>query len=506
MYVKMLGVMAVSLLAGQLMPEPATPAEAEPQAPRGPATYFVAPDGADANPGTEAEPWATLKKAAAAVRPGDTVRIRAGVYAEPSVWFKRAGTQANPIIFKAYGDGAVRITPSTLLPRGNWKRVKGAVYVMTLPPKAKKPHVFQDELPLARPGKLFVVKTVDDMVPNSSFTEGKTLYVRLADGSDPNQSDMRWASGHVLILDGCHHTVFDGLTVEYGFNGFKQNNDTHHITIRNCTIRSIASQGIQPIGDDCTIEDCLFRMVGSTRWDHALYGKGKRMVVRNNVFEKISGCAVHQYGRLDDPDSGGSFYGNVFREPRAATDRNQTRERHGTDVLLWSRDENWVYNNVFYGGNKRPGISLKRSNNRIFNNTFVGSRVGITFFPNSTGNTVRNNILVDAGESFVKWPAAAKPQTLDYNLYFRSHGTPQWQVAGTKCSSLSAYQQAGGAEQNSRWADPRLAGAADARLQPDSPAIDAGVAVAQIAADKDGVARPQGKAPDLGAYEFRAAP
>ena len=50
------------------------------------ATYYAAPKGDDAHPGTEAQPWATLRKAAASVRPGDTVRIRAGDYFEPSGW------------------------------------------------------------------------------------------------------------------------------------------------------------------------------------------------------------------------------------------------------------------------------------------------------------------------------------------------------------------------------------------------------------------------------------
>jgi len=95
----------------------------------------------------------------------------------------------------------------------------------------------------------------NDLIPNSFFVANKTLYVWLADGSDPKDSVMRVAPGHVVSLYDCHHTIFDGLTVEYGFNGFKdQGKTTHHITIRNCTIRSISSQGIQPVAKDCVIE------------------------------------------------------------------------------------------------------------------------------------------------------------------------------------------------------------------------------------------------------------
>jgi len=43
-------------------------------------TYWVAVDGDDANPGTEAKPWGTLQKAAATLRPGDCVLVKEGTY------------------------------------------------------------------------------------------------------------------------------------------------------------------------------------------------------------------------------------------------------------------------------------------------------------------------------------------------------------------------------------------------------------------------------------------
>ena len=44
------------------------------------ATYYVAPDGKDTNPGTKARPFQTLQKAQSFVLPGDTVFIRGGIY------------------------------------------------------------------------------------------------------------------------------------------------------------------------------------------------------------------------------------------------------------------------------------------------------------------------------------------------------------------------------------------------------------------------------------------
>ncbi len=66
------------------------------------ATYYVAPPpaGDDANPGTEALPWATLQHAADTVQPGDTVLVRTGAYA--GAHFTTSGTATEPIVFRAY--------------------------------------------------------------------------------------------------------------------------------------------------------------------------------------------------------------------------------------------------------------------------------------------------------------------------------------------------------------------------------------------------------------------
>ncbi|MBN1675035.1 MAG: right-handed parallel beta-helix repeat-containing protein [Kiritimatiellae bacterium] len=466
------------------------------------ATYVVAPGGHDGNPGTEAQPWATLKRAAQDRQPGDIVRIRAGVYAERPTWKVTAkGTRENPITYKAYGDGEVRITPSSVLPAAGWSRVRDGIYRIDL--KKAPLSVFCNGLPLVNPSRTHPIKSVDKMYAHSFFTSGKTLYVWLADGSDPNGADMRTAPDHVVNLRGCDYTVFDGLTLEYGKNGFKGQAETRHITIRHCTLRSLASQGIQPTPADCLVEHCLFQKIGSTKYQHGIYGSGPGLTVRHSVFEDIAGCGIHQYGKPDDDVPGGRFYGNIFRSPRAATDPK--RERYMADLLLWARAGNIVYNNVFYGEGKRPGISLKKADNRIFNNTFVDSATGVSFGPKSTGNVIQNNIFVDSGQFFLDGPAGATPQTLDHNIYFRRAGTPQWRLAGAKYADFGAYRKANGGEQNSLYADPRLVGAADAHLQPGSPARDAAVVLAEINADKDGVARPQGKAPDVGAYEFKAA-
>ncbi len=67
------------------------------------ATYYVdgnAPNASDDNPGTEAEPWQTITKAAASLVPGDTVLVKPSVYRE-GVVLRVSGEEGKPITFRA---------------------------------------------------------------------------------------------------------------------------------------------------------------------------------------------------------------------------------------------------------------------------------------------------------------------------------------------------------------------------------------------------------------------
>lgn len=101
------------------------------------ATYFVAPDGSDSNPGTSNAPFATPQKAVTAtLAPGDTIYIRGGNYAlnsKVSPGSSKVGAAGNPIKLWAYpGEQPVfdfsGLTPTTdkaLDMRRNYWHVRG---------------------------------------------------------------------------------------------------------------------------------------------------------------------------------------------------------------------------------------------------------------------------------------------------------------------------------------------------------------------------------------------
>ncbi len=72
-------------------------------------TFYVAPDGSDANPGTWEQPWATLNHAAETLRAGEMVLVRGGVYdLTRQVRLKNSGRADAWIIYAGYpGEKAI---------------------------------------------------------------------------------------------------------------------------------------------------------------------------------------------------------------------------------------------------------------------------------------------------------------------------------------------------------------------------------------------------------------
>jgi len=80
--------------------------------------YYVSPDGSDANPGTESQPFRYIQRAADRTAPGDTVYVMGGTYtkyqhAGATISIHRSGDPDAYIVFKAYpGDTPKIISPT----------------------------------------------------------------------------------------------------------------------------------------------------------------------------------------------------------------------------------------------------------------------------------------------------------------------------------------------------------------------------------------------------------
>ena len=90
------------------------------------ATYYVSVSGNDSNPGSQTLPFRTIQKASDVAVAGDTVIVRAGIYA--GARFSRSGTAAAPIRFVGEA-GAVVQTKGSLNTNNDNLWVRNASYI-----------------------------------------------------------------------------------------------------------------------------------------------------------------------------------------------------------------------------------------------------------------------------------------------------------------------------------------------------------------------------------------
>ncbi|MDQ2687750.1 MAG: DUF1565 domain-containing protein, partial [Armatimonadota bacterium] len=262
------------------------------------ATYVVSPTGSDANPGSSVKPFQTIDKAAQTAQAGDTVIVKAGTYRE-AVHLRHSGTAEAPITFVAQPLGSVTISGTDPLMGWTKVSVNAPIY------KASWDHVFaidyhdgkpveshpEDEplwgraeqvvadgkqllptlgleglskawLEYARHAKTGST-TVPSPLPGLGGTFGgwfavdtaqKTMYVWLADGSDPTTHKIEAATrGQTFGVnqweskDGVQYVHVRGFRFQYGAS-FPQRpvvslHGQHNI-MENCLIEDMSGTGV----------------------------------------------------------------------------------------------------------------------------------------------------------------------------------------------------------------------------------------------------------------------
>ncbi|MBN1676270.1 MAG: right-handed parallel beta-helix repeat-containing protein [Kiritimatiellae bacterium] len=260
-----------------------------------------------------------------------------------------------------------------------------------------------------------------------------------------------------LVLDGAKKIRDEVLSIMLTRSGKRP----HHLRLENLVIKNGRQRGVQFQGDHCELVNTTIHHNGRNKHDHGIaMSTACSNLVENCEIFKNAGCGMHVYSRT------GSGIGNVFRG-------NYVHDNKETGILLATGAENAAYNNVIVDEKNAVGLQGERTQ---FNNNTVcgGSRaLGVSATLNAE---IKNNILIGSVrvESGKDAKAANVNLVLDNNL--------------TRGDPLFVNREA-----------------ADYHLTAGSPAVDAGVAVARVTVDKDGIARPQGAAPDIGAYEFKAA-
>lgn len=284
-----------------------------------------------------------------------------------------------------------------------------------------------------------------------------------------------------------------------------------HLVVRRCTFRNHLGSALRLVpADQALVEESLFEANGSSTLDHGIYVEtGDGIVVRRSLFRDNTGWGIQVYsdsGTLVRSLSGRRGGEGIRISANRVTANGTGGIVVGGEVLDVVVENNLVWNN------EGEGIAVDYSDHapvgtRVRNNTVYGNR-GVQIHVGFAQSTTVSNNIVDPGSGagdVISLTGDGSVSTFVSNLYA---ATGDRFLIDLEPVSFATWVQLSG-EVGGHVASPGLADpdSGDFQLLDGSEAIDVGSAQAGAFASEDivGVVRPQGAAPDPGAFEYLAA-
>jgi parallel beta-helix repeat protein len=408
--------------------------------------YWVAPPpaGGNGNPGTLAQPWATLQHAADSVGPGDSVTVLAGDYAAFEV--TTSGNSGAPILFRAAPGPPVRIV-SDVPGRGAGINIEGASWIV-----------------------------IEGFTVENRATVGirAVLCDRVTIRGNVARDNGRWG-----ILTGCcddlliEGNIASGSCIEHGIY---VSNSGDRPVIRGNVVESNDKNGIHMNGDQEV--DCE----GATAQDGVI---SEALVEGNLLFD-------NGHGTCTGPSGGSAI--NCDGVQNSIIRNNLIWNTHASGISLYQID----------GGAPATGNRVIGNTIHVASN----GRWAVNIQDGSTGNTVVGNTLYSdhANRGALAACASCLPGLVSNRNAvedrFSADGDSTsitlaaWRTAtGQDLQSVLAAPAA-------LYVDPANG---DYHLKPASPALDLAPVLADLTRDLEGAPRPQGASSDAGAFEGTGA-
>jgi|GEM_PF-625840 len=415
--------------------------------------YFVAASGNDSNPGTLAQPWRTIQKAANTAPTGEVVNVIAGTYLERV-------TISRSLIFQAQG----QVITHGFTIKSDGVTVRG----------------FE------------ITDTADESAA------GWGIYVQ---------------GSNCLLENNYIHYATRGGIILYAQPGSEAL--TSNCVVRNNRLYHNALVGIEVRGRNHLIEnnEVWATIQFHPRWINqpaswadadGMHFHGSGHVFRGNyihdiLFTQPENPTTHTdcFQTFNAPPLQEAANNILFENNRCDNAQIQTSGEVGKGFMMQAATNITIQNNIIKA---YAGINANSGCNGItvLNNTFVSnpalstssSPVGIDF-TNVAASMVKNNIFYNMpGHNIYLQDAISKNGiNSGQNLMYRDDGKALW--------STNTYSHL-----NDLWdVNPLFVSATDYHLQANSPAINAG-AVVPVTRDLSGNPRPSGAGYDIGAFEF----
>jgi hypothetical protein len=420
------------------------------------ADYFVAPAGNDTGPGTAAQPWRTIQKAADTAVAGDTVHIRAGIYPE-RVLPRHSGTANKYIVFMAEPGETVILDGSAVIPPDDlagvfeingreWIKVSG-----------------------------LRVENAGPYLDNAGFMVLQSGHVIL----DGNSTRNTVSSG--IGVWGSHDVIVDGNEIEQACHGGRQEcltvAGTHGFEVKR---NHVHDNGPDPIGGEGIVTKD--GSSGGTVWRNQVHNLDRLGIYVDAWDKHTFNIEVYQ-NVVHDCNDGlvvASEAGGLLENIRVYDNVAYGNRNNGLTVGGWG-----------YDGISHPMQDIWLVNNTLWNNGRVDWGGAISIENHDAQNlVVRNNLCSQNLLYQIRAEAGITGLTVDHNLIDGYRGYED-ELRGTDF-----------VEGGAKMVNPADG---DFHLRFDSPGRGQGSPEDAPGYDFDGNVRPSGEPVDIGAYEYAAA-
>jgi hypothetical protein len=318
--------------------------------------YHVSPSGNDSNTGSALAPFQTFQKAVQVLKPGDTLKVMPGVYAQPLILRKLHGSLTKPITIEGMGsEDACKIPSVPVIPSTDpvfpvitsarevdgasekWKSHGNDVFSINAPDlfrgKRQESYVAMDgwvmfnystpeefakndcenQRPLLKRGGKERIPVVEQSVfdevigkerdarPACTYdSKSGTLLIRLARGDEPGRHRFTYATRESgVVLDSCTHVIVKNLEVTcFAKSGVLIDGGSRNCTLINNFIHHTA------VGLFCVDP----QTEALTVWNNHIYDQGLHQFSWRALMSKRKGGGNH--GIVIHAGRGHSIMGN----------------------------------------------------------------------------------------------------------------------------------------------------------------------------------------------------
>jgi hypothetical protein len=422
------------------------------------ATYYVATNGSDSNPGTIDQPFATINRGAAGLRPGDTLYVRGGTYFQ-TVYAPASGSPTAPVAISGYQSEIAVVDGAYTNPVSSW-------------------------------GNLFLVQGSNAVVRNLTVRRSNWIGLALTSPYDQavnitSQSNME---NGIIVTGSADYASVQNCQVYYNAKsnesfqaqrgqwstGLSAARGPSYVTFRGNQVWNNWGEGLSTF-------ECQHTLMES----NVVYDNQLNIYLSDTKFATCRGNLVYC--------TPGNVCSNTSQAGIALAD----------ETFNPPSSDNTVVNNLLLGNAKNiyywsGGTNAGLVNVTIAQNTLANSVVETNLkllSGNHTNTVIENNIFLQEGSLPVAVVQGAQGITFTHNLWSK---TPPVAAGGS----------------GDVWGNPALAETGPTgpgqltpdwfRLPSNSPAVAAGVVLGIAPTDFFGKSR--GLLPDIGAIEHSLPP